>query len=104
MSPKISKATPENRISKTNVDALVCPPGMDRKILWDDKLKGFGVVAFPKGVKTYVVQYRADGRSHRVKLGKHGTLTAEQARKKATVLLGGVAGGAGPRGGAPREA
>jgi hypothetical protein len=31
------------RISKTNVDALRCPPQKDRYIVWDDKLKGFGI-------------------------------------------------------------
>jgi uncharacterized membrane protein len=31
------------RISKRAVDALTCPAGKDREILWDDALAGFGV-------------------------------------------------------------
>jgi hypothetical protein len=64
----------KGRISKSTVDSLVCPLGQDRDILWDDKLKGFGIAVFPSGVKTYVAQYRKDGRSHRVVIGKHGRL------------------------------
>ncbi len=84
---------PIQRISKATVDSLVCRPEKDRKIVWDDKLKGFGVVAFPTGIKTYVAQYRKDGRSHRVTLGKHGRLTPDQARSKAKVLLGQIESG-----------
>ena len=42
------------RISKRSVDALSCPDGKDRGILWDDDLAGFGVIAFPSGAKTYI--------------------------------------------------
>ena len=45
------------RISKSTVDSLFCPPGKDRDIVWDDKLKGFGVIVYPTtGLKTYVAQ------------------------------------------------
>jgi integrase len=84
------------RISKSNVDSLFCPPGKDREIIWDDKLKGFGVAVFPTGLKTYVAQYRKDGRSHRVVIGKHGRLTPDQARREAKALLGDVEKGADP--------
>ena len=84
------------RISKDTVDSLVHPAGMDRQITWDDKLKGFGVTVFPTGVKVYVAQYRKDGRSHRVTLGKHGRLTPDQARRSAQVLLGEVETGSNP--------
>ena len=78
------------RISKSTVDSLVCPPDKDQDILWDDKLKGFGIAVFPTGVKTYVAQYRKDRRSHRVVLGKHGRLTPDEARREAKALLGDV--------------
>src|SRR5262245_29914138 len=87
---------PTRRISKSTVDALFCPPGKDRDIVWDDKLKGFGIAVFPSGVKAYVAQYRKDGRSHRVVLGKHGRLTPDQARREAKALLGDVEKGANP--------
>jgi integrase len=84
------------RISKSTVDSLLCPPGKDRDIAWDDKLKGFGVTVYPTGLKTYVAQYRKDGRSHRVVIGKHGRLTPDEARKEAKALLGDVEKGANP--------
>jgi Arm domain-containing DNA-binding protein len=87
---------PTRRISKSTVDSLFCPPGKDRDIVWDDKLKGFGVTVYPTGLKTYVAQYRKDGRSHRVVLGKHGRLTPDEARKEAKALFGDVEKGANP--------
>jgi integrase len=84
------------RISKSTVDALLCPPDKDRDIVWDDKLKGFGVAVFPSGIKTYVAQYRKEGRSHRVVIGKHGRLTPDEARREAKALLGDVEKGANP--------
>jgi hypothetical protein len=84
------------RISKSTVDSLFCAPEKDREIIWDDKLKGFGIAVFPTGVKTYVAQYRKDGRSHRVVIGKHGRLTPDEARREAKALLGDVEKGANP--------
>jgi integrase len=75
-------------ITKRAVDAFTCKRGKDRSILWDDSLTGFGVVAHASGSKTYVVQYRLNGRSHRFALGLHGRLTPDQARKLAQRTLG----------------
>lgn len=85
------------RISKRSVDALRCPPGKDREILWDEDLAGFGVIAFPSGKKSYVLQYRDEGsRSRRVRLDKKKTLTPHEARAEAKVMLGMVSGGFDP--------
>jgi integrase len=85
------------RISKRSVDALRCPATKDREILWDDDLAGFGVVAFPSGKKSYVLQYRDEsGRSRRVRLDKKKTLTPDEARAEAKVMLGKVSGGYDP--------
>jgi integrase len=87
-------------ITKTNVDALVCPPNKDREILWDgghkEAVRGFGVAAFRNGGKCYIAQYRKDGRSRRTRIGEHGRLTPEQARKEARKVLGLVEGGRDP--------
>jgi len=64
--------------------------------LWDDDLTGFGLKVTPAGAKTYLVQYRLGGRkgrTRRVTVGRHGVLTADQARAKAKKLLGEVAAG-----------
>jgi integrase len=87
---------PTGRISKKAVDALVCPLGKDREIFWDDDLAGFGVAAYPSGAKTYIVQYRKDGRSRRAQIGKHGRLTPDEARSEAKKLLGQIETGADP--------
>ena len=71
-------------ITKTNVDALTCPPSKDREILWDsdhrEAVRGFGIAAFRNGGKCYIAQYRKDGRSRRTRIGEHGRLTPEEAR------------------------
>ncbi len=65
-------------------------------LIWCDELPGFGVRIYPSGKRGYLVQYRADGRSRRAKLGLHGHLTCDQARKEAMALLGQVAKGGDP--------
>ncbi len=83
-------------ITKSKVDALQCPADKDREILWDDTVRGFGVIAFRNGGKVYVAQYRKDGRSRRTRIGDHGRLTPDEARKLAKVILGAVETGADP--------
>lgn len=90
---------PENvqtKVNDTSVESLKCPPGVDRVILWDSSLVGFGVIAFPSGTKSYIIQYRQAGRSRRMKLGRHGRLTPKQARSKAKKYLGLVEDGTDP--------
>lgn len=84
------------KITKTAVDALSCTAGKDREILWDTELRGFGVIAHRSGQKSYVAQYRQNGRSRRVAIGAHGRLTPDEARVQARILLGAVAKGADP--------
>ncbi len=87
-------------ITKSSVDALICPASKDREILWDgghrEAVRGFGVAAFRNGGKCYIAQYRKDGRSRRTRIGEHGRLTPEEARKQARIILGAVEGGADP--------
>ena len=78
------------KVTKKSVDALKCPPGKERDVMWDTDLAGFGVVVMPSGTKTYVIQYRQGGQ-RRMKLGKHGPLTPEEARQRAKEILADVA-------------
>lgn len=64
---------------------------------WDDELPGFGVRVWPTGRKTYVAQYRAGKQTRRFKIGVHGPLTVEDARKEAKAVLGDVARGEDPQ-------
>ena len=83
-------------ITKSSVDALKCPDGKDREILWDTHLRGFGVAAFRNGGRVYMVQYRQHGRSRRSRLGEHGKLTPDEARTLAKGMLGDATKGADP--------
>ena len=62
----------KGRINKTNVDRLACPADKSMEVLWDDALRGFGVIALPSGRKTFVVQCKRNGRSQKVKIGSSG--------------------------------
>jgi len=82
------------RLSKRSVDQA--GPSEADYFLWDDELPGFGLRVFASGKRSYVVQYRAKGRSRRFTIGQHGIWTPETARKEAKVLLGRVAQGNNP--------
>jgi integrase len=85
------------RITKRSVDTAT--PSAKDTYIWDDELKGFGLKTTPAGRKVYLVQYRLGGRkgrTRRVTIGAHGTLTPEQARSEARKLLGQVAAGSDP--------
>jgi integrase len=85
------------KISKSMVDAL--QPAAERLYVWDDSLRGFGVVVQPTGVKSFIFQYRTpERRIRRVTIGKVGTLTPEEARKVAKGLAADVANGGDPAG------
>jgi len=86
----------KGRINKSNVDRLICPDGKFMEVLWDDALRGFGVLALPSGRKTFVVQCKRNGRSQKVKIGLFGPMTAEQARTQALNLLSAIEAGADP--------
>ena len=82
------------KLTKRTVEAL--KPEEKEYIVFDCDISGFGVRVLPSGRKTYLVQYRAGGRTRRVKIGKHGNVTADEARNKARELLGAVAKGDNP--------
>ena len=79
------------RITKRTVEAVQTPPASSRAYLWDDQLKGFGLMVTPTGSRSYLIQYRIGGRgaqTRRYTIGKHGSpWTADRARVRATDLL-----------------
>ena len=65
--------------------------------IWCSELKGFGVFVLPSGTRTYFVDYRnTNNVRRRMKLGRHGTVTAEQARTLAIQALAEVSKGNDP--------
>jgi hypothetical protein len=60
-------------------------PGRERSIYWDSALPGFGLLVTIAGHRSYVVQYRSNGRSRRMTLD-HVTGRRLQNRFGPTVL------------------
>ena len=66
-------------------------------VYWDSELLGFGVRVYPTGRKVYVVQTRADGKDgKRVTVGRHGVITAEEARRRAAHIIARIKAGEDP--------
>jgi len=83
------------RITKQFVDRAVATDGR-RALFWDEALKGFGLLVLPSGVKTYVANYRINGRLQRQAIARSNVLTPDQARDRARKILGAVADGKDP--------
>ena len=71
--------------------------------IWDLELTGFGLRVEKSGTKTFIIRYRTDGGGRSaprrfLTVGRFGTLTVEQARKRAKTLLGAAASGEDPAG------
>ncbi len=85
------------RISLTAalVKTATAEPGKDRTLFWDAALPGFGLCVTQGGARSFVVQYRADGRSRQLTFDA-GTLSLNEARKEARKRMGEVAKGGDP--------
>ena len=66
-------------------------PSKGYTLTWDDEIAGFGLRVQSSGERSYFVQYRnAQGRSRRMTLGRHGKITADEARKTALRVFAAV--------------
>lgn len=66
--------------------------------VWCSELPGFGVFINPTGTRTYFVDYRNSiGERRRMTIGRHGVITAEEARKLAIATLGSTVRGEDPQ-------
>lgn len=85
------------KLTKRVVEAIAPDPNGAVVQRRDSELKGFGVRVTPAGVRTYFVQYRdLAGHTRRIAIGRHGVLTAEEARKVAVQRLADVTRGDNP--------
>ncbi|MCC4231988.1 site-specific integrase [Sphingobium soli] len=83
------------KLTKTVVDKA--EPRNRQYTIWCSDLKGFGVFVMPSGTRTYFVDYRnANNVRRRMKLGRHGPVTADQARTLAIQALADVSKGSDP--------
>jgi len=86
---------PKVKLTKRVVESA--KPNGPRLVLHDTELKGFQCRISSSGRKTYYLYYRTtDGRERRPKIGEHGNITTEQARKTARQWLAAVADGKDP--------
>ena len=83
------------KLTKSVVDAAT--PREKQFTIWCSELKGFGAFVPPSGSRTYFVDYRnGDGVRKRMTIGRHGKITADQARKLAIATLGETVKGRDP--------
>jgi integrase len=74
------------------------PPARGQAIFWDDEIKGFGLRVTPGGAKSFILDYRADGRQRRITIGAYPDWTAAAARDAAKTLKRDVDLGQDPMG------
>jgi integrase len=82
------------RLTKAAVNRIVAPE-QDQAFYWDSELQGFGLRVGAQD-RAYIAQGRVKGRTVRFTIGKHGTYTPEQARKRAKAILGDMSKGINP--------
>ena len=83
------------KLSKRVVDALAVKDG--DAVFWDRELPGFGLRVYAGGRKVYVVQTRGpSGGPRRASIGRHGDISAEEARREAAVVIDRIKRGEDP--------
>ena len=65
-------------------------------VVWDRRLTGFGVRVYPTGGKVYLAQARGPEGPKRIRVGRHGVLNAEDARKRAALIIARIKAGEEP--------
>lgn len=83
------------KLTKTEVDKH--KPDAKDYYVWDTETLGFGLRVWPSGTKTYVLQYRTpENRQRLYTIGRHGQITADQARSRAADLCAEIRIGKNP--------
>ena len=80
-------------ISRRTVEALKVEKDT---VFWDRDLPGFGIRVYTSGTKMYVVQSRTKGKSVRVTVGRHGVISADEARRRAARIVNRIKAGEDP--------
>jgi integrase len=88
------------RLDTKTTSNLALPDGKTEQIFWDSELRGFGLRLRRRGDRlhrSWIAQYRVNGRTRRPKLGSAETLLAHEARAAARKVLAGAALGGDPQ-------
>ena len=91
----------QRSLSNRVVDGL--PIGERDVIYWDRGQPGFGVRVYPNGTRVYLVQGRGPGGSKRITVGRHGMISADEARRQGAARLTRIKAGEEPESGADAE-
>ncbi len=93
----MSRQANVTKLTLRTIAALPLPPaGRKDHIIFDSELRGLGVRVTSAGGRSWLVQYRVDGRVRRYSLGRTTSVTPEQARRRAQIVLAAVAEGRDP--------
>ena len=87
-------------LSNRAVEGL--PVGGREAFYWDRDEPAFGVRVYPNGTKVYLVRGRGPGGPKRLAVGRHGTVSADEARRRAAAMLDRIRAG-GDRGDGSRR-
>jgi len=79
------KAGKRIKLDDRAVNALK-PPKQGNTIVWDTIEPGFGVRVSDTGRKSFLVNYRADGKQRQVTIGRYGSWSVNEARKHAVKI------------------
>ena len=74
------------------------PPSRGQILLWDAEVRGFALRITPGGAKSFVVDYRAQGRERRLTIGAYPDWSVQAARQCAKELRREIDAGGDPMG------
>ena len=82
-----------HRIRLTVKAIAAAKPKAKEYTLWDNLLAHFGVRVQPSGVRSYILQTRANGRMRKITLGRFPELSLDAARREGAAVLARLWGG-----------
>jgi integrase len=87
------------KLTNTSIAQFRLPSGKSEHIEWDDAMPGFGLRIRGEGKKehrTFVAQYKIGTKQRRITLGNVAKVALEDAKGRARIIFGKVAGGEDP--------
>src|SRR3977135_3951548 len=84
------------KLTHTRIVNLKCPAGKRDMLVFDEEQRGLAVRVTSSGGKTFLAQYKARGRKHRIPLGSCSAVPLAKVRDAAQTIMGDVARGIDP--------